>query len=541
VCYSRAVQTSRKVDLVFWILVIGLFLVTRGFAMAEYLSIDDVNLAFSLENFDPRLHQPQPPGYPLFVLFARAINLFFNDAHTTFVVASLIACGLCLPLTFAVGQRLFNRWTGMAATLLFAVNPPFWFGSLEGPLRPHLALFSLLTAYCCWRCWQGEKQFAIWGAVALGVGSGFRPDLGPYLFPLWLLSAWMGTRSLVAVGRGLVVMAAIVFAWIAGMAYAVGGFAALYQTNAVYAVDQTVGPGAVFGAGQRASLRQLGRLFVWNSYPWIVSLWALPIVFKMREKPRLLSSQSVFMIAWLLPGLLLQAMVHLGDPPHVLFGVPAMCVIAAYLMYAATQQAPELREVILAIALVVNTMLFLDFLALPASAAPAGGWRSLKNVFVFGTYETSIGQVRFLDATSRLTLKEMHEFTPADRPTTIVTSDLDLGTWFMNWRIARYYVPNYDIWVTNELQSPPSVLHIRRDRTLAANRGDSLQVPIPKGGRVIWLLEPGGPFQRKLKEMRPETPGGAYLSYTDIPTDAQPFKIMNFEFVPTTPSTSGAN
>src|SRR5262245_44079187 len=251
------VQTSRKVDLVFWTVVIGLFLITRVFAMAEYLTIDDVNLAFSLEKFDLRLHQPQPPGYPLFVLFARAINLFFNDAHTTFAVASILACGLCLPLTFAVGQRLFNRWTGMTATLLFAVNPPFWFGSLEGPLRPHLALFSLLTAYCCWRGWHGEKRFVLWGAVALGVGSGFRPDLGPYLLPLWLLSAWMGTRSLVAIARGLAVIAAIVFAWVAGMAYAVGGFSALYQINAAYAVDQTVGASAVFGRGQPLSLRRL--------------------------------------------------------------------------------------------------------------------------------------------------------------------------------------------------------------------------------------------------------------------------------------------
>src|SRR5262245_47641397 len=123
-------------------------------------------------------------------------------------------------------------------------------------------------------------------------------------------------------------------------------------------------------------------------------------------------------------------MIHLGDPPHVLFGAPAMCIIAAYLMYAASQHFPELREVILAVALVVNTMLFMGFLELPANAAPAGGWRSLKNVFVFGTYETSIGQIRFLDATARRTLKELREFTPPDRPTVIVTSDVDLGTWF---------------------------------------------------------------------------------------------------------------
>src|SRR3954463_12709023 len=54
---------------VFWIVIFGLFLFTRIPAMSQYLSIDNANLAFSLDKFDPRPHQPQPPGYPLFVVF----------------------------------------------------------------------------------------------------------------------------------------------------------------------------------------------------------------------------------------------------------------------------------------------------------------------------------------------------------------------------------------------------------------------------------------------------------------------------------------
>ena len=68
----------------FWILVTLLFLTTRLPAMSPYFTIDNVNLALSLENFDPRIHQPQPPGYPLFVLFNRMVNVPFRDATTTF-------------------------------------------------------------------------------------------------------------------------------------------------------------------------------------------------------------------------------------------------------------------------------------------------------------------------------------------------------------------------------------------------------------------------------------------------------------------------
>src|SRR5205823_1985603 len=130
---------------------------------------------------------------------------------------------LCLPASFALGKKMFSSWAGAAAALLLVVNPVFWHSSLDGPPRPYLALFSLLTAYCCWRCWNGEKQFAVWGAVALGVGSGFRPDLMAYLFPLWLVSSWIGTKSWRAVLLGLAALSSIVLVWMSALVIAMGG------------------------------------------------------------------------------------------------------------------------------------------------------------------------------------------------------------------------------------------------------------------------------------------------------------------------------
>src|SRR5215467_13197235 len=195
------------------IILLALLLLTRLPAMANYLSIDNVNLAFSLEKFDPRIHQPQPPGYPFFVFFGRGINFIFHDAERTFAAISLIVCALCLPAAFVLAKRMFSQWAGYAAVLLLLVNPVLWHSSLDGPLRPNLALFSLLTAYCCWRCWNGEKRFAAWGAVALGIGSGFRPDLIAFLFPLWFVSVWTGTKSWRYVLQASMLLAAIVVVW----------------------------------------------------------------------------------------------------------------------------------------------------------------------------------------------------------------------------------------------------------------------------------------------------------------------------------------
>src|SRR5437762_12194254 len=109
---------AREDQKVFWIVVLVLLLLTRIPAMAAYLSIDNVNLAFSLEKFDPRIHQPQPPGYPFFVLFGRIVNVVFRDAGRTFAAISIVVIGLCLAAAFVLGKKMFWRWAGVAAAFL---------------------------------------------------------------------------------------------------------------------------------------------------------------------------------------------------------------------------------------------------------------------------------------------------------------------------------------------------------------------------------------------------------------------------------------
>src|SRR5207249_6700255 len=149
--------------------------------------------------------------------------VIFGNAERTFVVVSLAVSAAACYVAFALAGRMFSRWAGAAAAFLLLVNPVFWHASLDGPLRSHLALFSLLTASCCWRCWNGEKRFAYWGAVALGVGSGFRPDLIAFLSPLWFVSTWVGTKSWRSVYRACVLLAASVGLWVVTLVVAIGG------------------------------------------------------------------------------------------------------------------------------------------------------------------------------------------------------------------------------------------------------------------------------------------------------------------------------
>src|SRR5437899_6922834 len=101
-------MADRRDRTVFWIVLFALFLLTRIPAMATYLSIDNVNLAFSLHKFDPRVHQPQPPGYPFFVGFATMVNVFFRDPERTFIFISVLVSGLSLVMGLLLGSRMFS-------------------------------------------------------------------------------------------------------------------------------------------------------------------------------------------------------------------------------------------------------------------------------------------------------------------------------------------------------------------------------------------------------------------------------------------------
>jgi hypothetical protein len=518
----------------FWLLALALLVLTRLPVAAHYLSVDNVNLAFALQHFDPRMHQPQPPGYPFFVGFARFVNFFLRSAESTFLVSSIFVSALCLPLIGALGKRMFDRWVGQAAALLLLVNPVFWQSGLDGPLRPNLALFSILTAYCAWRTWNGDKTYIFWGACALGVGSGFRPDLLIYLTPVWLFSAWVGSRSIKAIGLGCVVLCAWVGLWVGILAYAVGGVSELMHLTTQYLAEQSSQNGSVvFGASIGAWFRQLNRLIIWNGLAIIGWIWAAPFVIFSGRRMSVLSPQSAFIVVWLAPGLMTQALIHVAAPGHTLFSIPALCLIGGYVLWIAGQRR-QITDVAVAVALVINLMLFLNYVPLPPADSVSTGslWQSAKNVALFGTFEASVGEVRYEDDSVRVSLKELAEFTKtADRPTIVVCEDVvPKQDWFMVWPIARYYLPERELWVVSPQDNGAARL-IRGEHTAAIKTGSPVIVRVPKPVRILWLMERGGALHQALEKAVP-LHGGTKVFYTDVNDNMDSFQVLNLLFRP---------
>jgi hypothetical protein len=517
---------SRASSRAFWLIIGVLLLVTRVPAAAKYLSIDNVNLAFALDNFDPKAHQPQPPGYPFFVAFAKILNLLFRDAETTFLVISLLVSALCLPVLYALAARMFDDWTARAAVCLFLVNPVFWHSGLGGPLRVNLALFSLLTAYCAWRAWAGETAFVYWGALALGVGSGFRPGLLLYLAPIWLVSAVVGTRSLKTILAAGSLLTSVVLVWVGGLVVAVGGPSELYKLVASYLVEQST-ESVVMGASGQSGLRQLSRLVIWNGLAVVGWIWAVPLFLTYRDRVSLFGRHFIFWSIWLVPGLLFQGLVHVAAPGHTLFSVPAFCLFGATVLKGGLQRW-EASDTGLVFAVVASALLFLNFVPLPPPGSPGG----IRDAFAVATFQSSLENIRWLDNIHGASLAEIRELAETDRDLVIIAQDMvHQSNWFLNWRIARYYLPDFDIRVVASHKTPAETLAVRGSSMGSSHAGPLVDIAVPQHSRILWLVESGGPLHAAVAAAG-SVHGGQRVFYTDLDESGTPFQVMDYRILP---------
>ena len=394
----------------------ALLAITRWPLAPKYLFyFDSVNMAYSLGDFDPRRHYPQPPGYPLYVGFCKAIHALGFTPETTFLLSGILAGALAGWLLIKLGEEWGNARAGWMAAILFCFTPVFWFNSLTNQGRAFNAVASAGTA---WLCLRAARAGAHWGWMAgaacfLGTMAGFRPVESLMLAPLLLFAVWKrrsrGQAFLVALAAGAVPV--VCWGWV--LLAESGGLTAYLELMRNYANAENIVATRTAAHPMKAVFKTaefVGAMHLMAFLPWC---WALLLA-----RPRL-RGRIGFLALWLLPGIAFQIFGHAADPCHTLATLTGVCWIGGLTL----AELPGRKGILaLAAACVLGTALFLNPLR---GAARATSYDVIRRV------NRAVSEA--VD-----TLRKAEK----DGPLTIVVRDT-----IVTWRHLAWYFPKAEIWV----------------------------------------------------------------------------------------------
>lgn len=336
---------------VLWAIVLGVITsLTRLPFRSRYLfSWDSANFALALDQYNVTFHQPQPPGYPLYVAAARVARLLFQEANQSYVALSVVASGLAVTFLALAATRLYGRATGLLSAIMLATSSVFWSQGEVAYPYVFLASFSSLVALLCAALRDGARPagaLTVLGGLTIGAGAGFRSELLPFLTPLWLYASlrrpgsWSGRFKALALGAAVLVTS--VLAWYIPMVQLSGGWETYQRaTGSYYAyfIQTTSGAGKLL-LGLLENTRTLFG-FVYNG----VGPALLPMLYfsgRFFAPQRMVADRRVrFMLLWMLPPLIFYVTVHIGNPGYVLSFLPALCI---YGVEALRGLAADVRE-----------------------------------------------------------------------------------------------------------------------------------------------------------------------------------------------------
>jgi len=163
---------------------------------ASLEDLDSINFALGLRHFDVAQHQPHPPGYPVFILVAKAARAVTSSEAGALGLLSAIAGALGVLAIAALCRRCdgtsSSAWT-LAATGLAMTSPLYWFTAIR-PMSDMSGLAAALAVQALTLAAGTRRELAI-AAFCAGFASGLRSQVAWLTLPLLIMRGLGGWRT----------------------------------------------------------------------------------------------------------------------------------------------------------------------------------------------------------------------------------------------------------------------------------------------------------------------------------------------------------
>ncbi len=450
---------------------------------------DSAQFALAVGEYNLRISQPHVPGFYLYILLGRLMNLFVGEPHAALVWLSILAGAWLVSAGYLLAKSMFGPACGWGTGLILLTSPLTWFHS-------EIALTTIVDSalvvsyvFVCWRAIHSKVTWfqTIMLAVLLAAVGGVRQHSAPLLIPLWIyvfcgFAQPRAPKFLCAT----VLTAVLSLLWFMPMIKSAGGldgYRDLLRLKCQFDRSRIVWA----GGGVTALLMDIyciGRAF------W-AGLWAAAILSLMEfmhwifvekraglaDSCRVNRQQLCVLALWITPMLLFGLLMYVERPGHVLNFFPAIVILASLGLIRFSRQLAIPRPwgpyAVFAVVAAVNTVVFL--FAPPLVTRLSLGLR------------LSAGEIRDHDADLRACLQAIRQNWPA--------KNVILYHWyedfFWGFRQFQYHLPEYR-----------NVL-LRPDASLPGPLGEEAWIgyekqttfvdvtSIPRGEDIILVVPPG--------------------------------------------------
>ena len=167
-------EVTIKATLIF-VFVFALYFFTRSPGLDE---LDSVQFAMGVGQFDLWRNQPHPPGYPLYIFFGWAAQMFCKwDPVFSLHMASCLGGALFVTTWFLICRTQFNETFGWWIASTLAVTPVLWLSATK-PMTDALAAGLLGAQLLCSLRYRrsANDRYLILAALAGAAAAGVRPQ-----------------------------------------------------------------------------------------------------------------------------------------------------------------------------------------------------------------------------------------------------------------------------------------------------------------------------------------------------------------------------
>ena len=432
---------------------------------------DSINFALALERFDVAAGQPHAPGYPLYVVVCRLVNLILPGPQQALVAISVVGSGLAVATLYLLGVEMFDAAVGFGAALLLASSPLFWFyGEIA---LPHSldAFVAIAAVWFFWRIARGERSLLVPAAIWLGIAGGLRPQTQIFLAPLAFYATCRGARRtgarvwIASIASAIVVLLVVDLLWFIPLIQLSGGLERYLQTTEAEHLKLGSTTSILSGGGLWGLRRNGLKLSMYTLYGWCGGLALLGGgVLRRALDGRGWGRLEVWAVLalWMAPSLVFYEFIHMGQQGLVFVFLPALLLASA----AAVRPLTGSWRVAAGAAVALNAVVFLF-----APTFPLGGDRPKLLTRQTLRQHDDLYRRRFEAIGTR--------FPPAN--TAVLSSQ---------WRFPQYYLPQYRLlsyavvsrWELGEGESAMRGTRELDERTLGVS-------PDATGARYVLLLD----------------------------------------------------